>query len=224
MGGLCWHGLQPRDSAGQSGIAFRPHWMMAYTFMVGIVLFASLVLPVQITLLVMFMLAIGLTMPLRRVVKHPIAISLGICAFLGIPLLFLIGMVVDSFRYGEFHYDDASGLNDSYVHLPSDSTKITLHKYASGHEMKFRIAKSSLEAWMTEITSQRNEYSDAKPFKLDVRSENDRRKFIDLFGHHGWRCPDDAVIYRGWRSARGGGFDVWFSDLEGIAFINAGYW
>lgn len=139
-------------------------------------------------------------------------------------MLFVIGSVVDSIRYGEFHHLDATRLNDGYVQLPVDATEITLHKYASGHEMKFKTTGTSLESWMTELTKQRQAYSNATPFKLDVRSDFDAEEFENHFGEHGWRYPDDAVVYRGWRSGRGAGFDIWYSDREQSAYIRAAYW
>ena len=172
----------------------------------------------------MLALAGGLPFLLRRSMKHPILASLGISAVLAIPMLFAIGFIVDSIRYGEFNHADASKLNDGYVQLPVDATEITLHKYASGHELKFKTTKASLESWMAELTQKRRKYSDATAFEFDVRSDFDSEHFNHLFGRHGWDYPADAVVYRGWRSGRGGGFDVWYSEVQQFAYISGTYW
>ena len=202
----------------------RPDSVIADVIPLGILLFAPIVLPVQITFFVMIALVIGLPIVFRRFTKRPVLASIGSCAVLGLPLLFLVGAIVDSIRYGEFHHTHASKLNDGYVQLPTDASDITLHKYASGHELKFKTTRASLESWMEALTEKRREYSDATPFELEEPSEFDVQEFDNLFGDHAWRFPDDATVYRGWRSGRGAGFDVWYSDTKLTAFIHAGYW
>ena len=187
-------------------------------------MFAPVVLPIQITFFLMVALAFALTFAFRRFTNQPVLASFGACCALGIPILFLVGAIVDSFRYGKFLHPDASKLNDGYVQLPADATEITLHKYASGHELKFTTNKIALETWMDSITEKRRRYTDATPFVLDQPSDNQSQEFADDFRRHGWKYPNDAVKYRGWRSARGGGFDVWYSESEHLAFIRAGYW
>ena len=188
-------------------------------------MFAPVFLPLQITFFVMLGLVVGLPFLFRRFTKHPVLASLGTSALLGFPMLFAIGSIVDSFRYGEFQHDDAKRLNDGYVQLPTDATEITLHKYASGHELKFKTTKASLETWMTELTNHRLKYMNVTPFEPgDSHPNFDAKGFANLFGRHGWQYPADAVIYRGWRSGRGSGFDVWYSDVEQSAYIHASYW
>ena len=187
-------------------------------------MFAPVVLPVLITCMVLLVLAIGLSLCLHRVTNHPILISILVCAILGIPILLLVGEIVDSIRYGEFHHVDASELNDGYILLPPDATNITVHKYASGHELKFKTTKKSLESWMDKVTKERREYANATPFELEERSELDPQVFEHLFGKHGWHYSDDTVVYGGWVSDRGGGFDVWYSEKRKTAFIQGRYW
>ena len=183
------------------------------------------ILPLQITIFVMITLIVTLPSVLRRYTKHPVLASFGISAVLGIPMLLAMISIVDSIRYGEFQYNDTKRLNDGYVELPSDASEITLHKYASGHELKFKTKKSSLESWMTELTNRRLKYTKATPFKLDdSRPKFDAAEFASRFGRHGWSYPPDAVIYRGWRSGRGGGFDVWYSEIDRSAYISSSYW
>ncbi len=190
----------------------------------GIPLFAPVVLPLQITFFVTVGLAIFLPLAFRRFTKQPVLAAIGSCAILSLPILFLVGTIVDSVRYGEFHHADASKLNDGYVQLPPDAFDIILHKYASGHELKFKTTKASLESWMEKLTEKRRTFSDATQFELGEPSEFEVREFEGLFGNHGWRYPEDSTVYRGWRSGRGAGFDVWYSESEQSAFIHASYW
>ena len=117
---------------------------MKFVILLGVLLFAPVVLPLQITFFVMLGLVVGLPFLYRRFTKHPVLASLGTCALLGFPMLFAIGSIVDSFRFGEFQHGDAKRLNDGYVQLPTDATEITLHKYASGHELKFKTTKAAI--------------------------------------------------------------------------------
>jgi hypothetical protein len=188
-------------------------------------MFEPMVLPVRITSFVLLALFVCLSLILRRFTKHPVLSSITTCIVAGLPLLFLVGFLVDSVRYGEFHYADAKGLNDGYVSLPAEATGVTLHKYASGHALKFKTSESSLTAWMNTLTQQRLEYTDATPFRLEEEEDGFlAEEFKNLFHRQGWSPPADVVVYRGWRSGRGGGFDVWFSKAGETAYISAGYW
>lgn len=189
-------------------------------------MFAPAILPIQITFFVLLAAVVLMSFLLRRFTKHPIAISVLTCVVGGLPVLLAVGAVVDSIRYGKFEYIDASKLNDGYVELPSDSTEIVLHKYASGHELKFKTNLESLEKWMSDWVADVSQYaSNVTPFeKDDSQSNYGESEFTNRFGQHGWSYPSDAVVYRGWRSGRGGGFDVWFSATEKTAYISAGYW
>jgi len=102
----------------------------------GALLFAPVVLPVQITFLMMLTLVVALPFLLRRFTKYQVLASFGTCAVLGIPIFFATGSIVDSIRYGEFQHNDATRLNDGYVEVPSDATKIILHKFASGLRLR----------------------------------------------------------------------------------------
>ena len=189
-------------------------------------MFAPAILPIQITFFVLLAVVIVLPLFIRRFTKHPIAISVLACLIGGLPVLFAVGAVVDSFRYGEFAHENASELNDGYVELPHNSTNIVLHKYASGHELKFKTDAESLSNWMSEWVNDMSQYAaDVAPFELDDSlSDYAETEFLNRFGDHGWAYPSDAVVYRGWRSGRGGGFDVWFSENEQTAYISGSYW
>ena len=183
-------------------------------------MFAPAILPIQVAFLVLVVLAFMLPLLLRRFTKHAVPIGCGLCLLGSLPILFGVGAIIDSIRYGEFNFENADRLNDGYVELPTDATNITLHKYASGHELKFSTNRQSLEKWMEDWVDRLSKFTDATPFELG----GSVGRFSDRFGQHGWKRPSDTVVYRGWRSGRGGGFDVWYSEREKTAFISAGYW
>ena len=189
-------------------------------------MFAPAILAIQITFFVLLAIAVLLPFLIRRCTKRPFAVSLSTCLIGGLPLLFAIGAVVDSIRYGKFEYEDALKLNDEYVQLPSDSTDIVLHKYASGHELKFKTNHESLQEWMTDWVADVSQYAaNVTPFEKDERLTNYKEtEFRHRFGQHGWTFPQDAIVYRGWRSGEGSGIDVWFSEVEQTAYISAAYW
>lgn len=185
-------------------------------------MFVPLVLPLQVTCVAMCVAFLALVFLLRRFAKRPYLCSLGLCVLATIPTLYLVGAIVDSMRYGEFHHADASRLNDGYVELPAEASNIVLHKYASGHELMFDIDRASLESWINEMEGRWSEFTDPSSFELET--EADQLEFSSRFSRGGWKMPPDAVLYRGPRSGRGGGCDVWYCDASQIAFISAGYW
>jgi len=180
-------------------------------------------LPFGITFLILLGMLIVLPFALSRFSKHPILITLGICALASIPTLLIVGEVVDSVRYGEFKYESAADISgDHFWIMPTGATDITMHKYASGHELKFQSGEQELLDWMSQMTKRRQEYSDATPFQID--SSADSTWFDNDFGERNWQCPADAVMYRGWRSARGSGSDIWYSKETGTVYISDAYW
>jgi hypothetical protein len=184
-------------------------------------MFAPATLPLQVTFLVLVLLAITLPLLLSRYTKNSVPIGCGICLLGSLPTLFIVGAVIDSIRYGEFQFDTAGAIEDGYVELPADATRITLHKYASGHELRFATSRQSLESWMEDWVERRSKYNgDVTPFKRSHSTLG----FSDRFGQHGWERPNDTIAYRGWRAPEGAGIDVWYSDAEGIAFISDSYW
>lgn len=186
---------------------------------------APIVLPFQITAVVFIVALVGLGILLRR--KTAFAIVLMLSFVLFIPSCAGIAFIVDAFRYGQFEYTSAAEIRDHYVDIPMNASSVTLHKYSSGHEIRFNCEPEELAAWTEAVDSRRKDAFDYRPFKLDEGAiSNDSRKqsFESLFGRRGWSMPDDVVCYKGWRSRRGSGFDVWYSLENKTEFVRAGYW
>ena len=107
--------------------------------------------------------------------------------------------------------------------MPKNASDITMHKYPSGHEVKFQTTKVELEDWMSRMHKRHLEYSnDTKPFTIDP--DVTPVTFDSYFSRHNWPYPKDATMYRGPFGADGSGFNVWYSNDEQTAYISAGYW
>jgi len=189
-----------------------------------------ILLPLQITAIVLFLLAAAVYVYLNRRSKNQttaivLAGIFGLVAF--VPALIGIGFVVDMVRYGTFTYESARQIQDPSVQLPAQAQDIELHKSASGHEVMFSVSHSELQTWMSDLTKQRRSYTDATPFVRDetLNAPATAIGFWEMeFGQRGWECPKDVIRYQGWHSGRGAGFDVWYSPVAERAFIRASYW
>jgi hypothetical protein len=148
-----------------------------------------------------------------------------ICFVSFVPGFIVVSEIVGFVVYGEFTYAEASQIHDKYIDLPTDAREIVLHKYASGHAVKFQTSQESLEEWMNQVTESRRKYTDAIPFQRHEEIEELLiDEFIMRFEQYEWSYPSDVVVYRGWHSQRGAGFDVWFSHSNKTCYISAGYW
>ena len=188
-------------------------------------LLAPIVLPFQITVLVFVVALVAIGVFFRR--KTAFAIALMFSFILFIPSCIGIAFIVDAVRYGHFEYATAVEISDPYVDVPKNARSVTLYKYSSGHEIRFASEKEELEKWMEAVDNRRKDFMAYKPFTRDnaiVENEGRKQSFESLFGRRGWSMPDDVVRYSGWRSARGSGFDVWYSPSTRTGFIHAGYW
>ena len=189
-------------------------------------MFGPVLLPVSLTFLVMLSMFTALPFLLRRFTKTKGAVSLafGICVAASIPTLFLVGAIVDSVRYGEFTYSSPDEIGGyTFWTLPSDATLITMHKYSSGHELRFHTTQIALEKWMDQIRARQLElYENVEEFVLIDHA--DQEWFDSCFSRHEWPFPDDAVMYRGPRGEKGSGFETWFSKKNQTAYISRNYW
>ncbi|MBI1346100.1 hypothetical protein GC163_07405 [bacterium] len=190
-----------------------------------------MILPIQITTLVVFLLAVGLYGFLRYRTKYQksaamLSVFFAIIAF--IPALIATGFAVDAVRYGIFTYQTATQVQDPYVLLPASAKDITLHKYASGHEVMFSVSQAELVAWMVKVTQKLRGYNqNATSFVRDDTLSDPQiaGQFWSLdFGKLNWEYPPDVICYKGWHSQRGTGFDIWYSPSTQRAFIRASYW
>lgn len=187
-----------------------------------------MILPLQITCVIVLLVVAGTYRVLRRSRKvapaAQLAAATGVVAV--VPILFLVSGIVDSFRYGVFRFERAAEIGDPHVLLPESATGITLHKFGSGHEVRFTIDPPGLASWMESVANRRrDQLGQPTPFQEQPKDgHGDLRDFENEFGRNGWTMPADVVRYRGWRWPTGAGFDVWYSPSTQEGYIRAGYW
>jgi len=183
-------------------------------------MFGPAILPVQLTVVFLLVSTLIAVAPLSRFGHRPRKILRNSCfasIILFVPACLGIGFLIDLLRYGEFSFHTAAEVSDPYVKLPVEATEITLFKFASGHDVRFRISVADLKKWMAVASTDRNEGR----FRIDATS---RPGVPQLFQRHGWTVSDDVDFYQGTYSPRGAGFDVWYSPEQGVAYLHATYW
>ena len=185
-------------------------------------MFAPLVLPFYASILLSFGLFAGMAEIHRRTSNGSPVLPFVVTTIMYIPVFLLSALAVDYFRFGVFSYEYASNISDPYVEVPTDSKNVVVNKYSSGHEAKFEVSLGNLEQWMVDVAERRRTHNPkATPFK---EFSEGQEFWGPRFERLGWDCPNDVVFYQGWRSGRGGGFDVWYSPGSQTGFISASYW
>lgn len=187
-------------------------------------MFVPLVLPIQITAVLFLVALFAICLFAREARSASIALVLAVLLF--IPSCLGIGFIVDALRYGQFEYKTAAEIKDPYLKIPPTATSVTVQKYASGHECRFTCEQEALLKYLDTVVDRRKQFANPEPFKRDQQNSDDtlRMMWDQDFGQRGWSMPNDVVRYQGWRSARGAGFDVWYSPSSQTGFISAGYW
>ena len=143
-------------------------------------------------------------------------------ALLFVPSCVSVKYLVDPFRFGMFHHSDFASVNDWRVerYLPDAATDIALEKpsHGNGFRAKFNISQTALDSWFNDSWAQGREYSIFSGEEAqDVMASPG---FDDL----GWPPLLDAVQYIGPTKGNGAGFTIWYSEANGIAYEEAGYW
>jgi hypothetical protein len=180
-------------------------------------MFAPVILPVQVTVLVIvgFIICATALLPRRGYSSGKVLAycCLGSVA-LFVPSCVAIGFVVDLFRYGEFSYRRASEITDPYIRIPKSATDIMVFKFASGHDLRFSVAEADLLTWLGEVSAERADEKKRYTFGASYRR----------FSQHNWMISEAMDMYASPTSPRGSGFHVWYSRESGIACLDALYW
>jgi hypothetical protein len=190
-----------------------------------------LVLPFQITVVAMIVLAIGVFWFAKRR-KWPAGsrVNSVIClpALLFIPFLVATTFVADHFRFGMFHYPDYAAINDFRVerYMPQAATDITVFKHfgGNGYRARFKISQHDFYAWHDAFWDKCGEYSNRNRPDDDGKTASDPEHFQRWFGQFNWSLPADAVNYQSPVAANGAHYEVEYSQSQGVAFITACYW
>jgi hypothetical protein len=183
----------------------------------------SIILPFQITvgLWASVLVAIWFLAPSygkRRVAYVLPALFLAFVLF--IPSLKGVMNIVDNYRFGVFEHADFTSINDWRVehYFPEAATNITLEKDRGGFRARYSISNSDLEKWLDNIWHEWRDISHRTREKAQAIASTPQ--FDDL----GWVLPKGAVKYEGPRKRNGAGFTIWYSESQGIAYEDAGYW
>ncbi|MBS0266703.1 MAG: hypothetical protein JSS02_32545 [Planctomycetes bacterium] len=175
----------------------------------------------NVAILVMFFVFLGAVSilpnygyPPRKALKLACILS----AVLFIPSCFGISLLVEFVRNGRFTYQTAIEITDPKVKLPPSATDITLFKYASGHDARFKVSNADLSQWLESNQANRKENRPDGSFGARVPAH---------FSKYGWPSNDDEndlEEYSGPIAETGAGFDIWYSPKNGTAYLHCGYW
>lgn len=188
-------------------------------------MFWSAILPFQITVVLWAVIIIAVTYYAPKLGRKRVStawLSIALAFLMFIPSCMVIQTVAAPFRSGVFHYDSFAQLNDWRVerYLPEFATDITLEKpaHTNGFRAKFVIPKTALEEWFDESWEQ------GKGYSVFDRKEAQEISASPKFSELGWPELPDAEQYVGPCESDGGGYIIWYSETEGIAYEDAGYW
>jgi len=203
-------------------------------------MFAPLILPFKITAAIFFVVivcAVAVPAFTDKPIRKAFAYSVSASILLFIPTFICVGFIVDFVRYREFTYDKRSEITDPYVRLPDTANTITLHKFASGHYVKFAVEHDDLMDWLADRGAEKEDrlpenvdddkladWLASRGLPEDYFLDSLRAEFEFQFEPFGWQMPDDTEVYRGPYARNGAGGSVWYSKDAGIAFLNTGYW
>lgn len=192
-------------------------------------MFWPVVLPFQITLVSMGILVIirtGLAASNGRRPVGTFVMTTGLAMLCFIPSCAGIAFLVDTQRFGITHYSDHQSIWNFHApkSIPTSATEITIDKFASGHRARFKISESDLESWLDEIWKEWGDSSVIERKFRDDRSVVNATDFLNEFRDYDWKPAAETIRYGGPFSARGGGFEIWYSPSEEIAYQRCSYW
>ena len=143
------------------------------------------------------------------------------------PSCAVVTWMVDRVRFGEFHYVDASAVQDFRAQrwLPLAATDITMWSYPNGYHAKYRISEADLIAYIDSLWKEYGTQSAAK--RDELRNNNDlvaREEIQSWFQGTGWQLPAQATLRYGPVEPDGGGAHYYFDSEAGVAYQHTGYW
>lgn len=187
------------------------------------------VLPFKITIcclvvLVAIVTAAAPALNWQRGKTFLIATILACVAF--VPLCTGIMRLVDTQRFGVFHYDVITDVNDFRIerYLPTNARDITLEKHAAGHRAKYSISESELMEYLDSLWSEYGEHSAISRDELGDGTPVGASQFDYKYGDLGWPPLENAVEYHSPVQGDGGGATYYFDRDAGTAYHLAGYW
>ncbi|MAT69151.1 MAG: hypothetical protein CMJ58_06460 [Planctomycetaceae bacterium] len=193
-------------------------------------MFWPLILPLQITsaLLIAFVALAVANAPRWKRTRRAMFFGSTAIAILGfLPLCFVVAWVVDSFRFGESHYAQASRVDDKRVgyYLPPTATEITLLTRGNGYHARYRISRDELTEFLDAAWANADDANpDDREQLANSGREIDQRQFAHWFEAVEWPLPPRAVCLYGPIEPDGGGAIYYFDPAAGVVFQSTGYW
>lgn len=191
-----------------------------------------LILPLQITaaLLAAAISAATALAPRLKRKRGPVFMLTtlaGLVAF--VPSLYVVQWIVDSQRFGTFHYDGYAEVQDFRVerYLPPAATDITLYKRygGNGYVARYHISADDLQSYVDGLWDEFGDLSAIPRDELDADGQPVAGGSVDRpFNELGWATLRDAIQFYSPVEDDGGGAAYFFDRQSGIVYQDAGYW
>jgi hypothetical protein len=192
----------------------------------GEFMFASLVAPFFITLAIFAVSTIvwASRAGRKKCPRVKMVAVVAICwVMFFIPTCGAVNMLVDEFRYGNFHYDTAREIHDFYIQVPDSATDISVYKSVSGHCLKAKCDKATIISWLHELKKGGRRFSNGIVEEI-VATDYHVYGLKDHFPQEVGALGKEIIKIEGPRASNGAGFTVYCDEKSGWCFILAGYW
>jgi hypothetical protein len=190
--------------------------------------FWPVVLPFQLTLVVMGMLVVVRTYLATSKGRRPVGtfvMTTGLALLCFIPSCTAIGLLVDTRRFGLGHYPMHQAISNFHAPqlIPKAAREISIDKFASGHRANFKVGRADLEEWLDDLWKEHG--NDSTLQRDRVRSSDFiATDFPEEFLAYGWKPAIEMTKYASPVSPRGAGFEIWYSPSDEIACQRCSYW
>lgn len=189
-------------------------------------MFHSLVLPFQIAILVLPFLATAAYFLLRRFKTNPTdaAVACCVCSVIAfVPLWVTVTVVLNQFRYGEFHFARGADVRLAHVFVPAQATDVVIHARDNGYHARFRLDSADVGASLHWLGVPK-EFKTSPIHREDWTRSDGTRAFSDLFDRYGWATPWGVVEYESPSTPTGAAFSVFVDPNSNDVYLFRSYW
>lgn len=153
-------------------------------------------------------------------------ISLWMSMILFIPSCIAIMSIVDTRRFGEFHYETFADIDDFRVRrfLPPNAYNITFDKHSSGNRARYSVDAVEFVEYFEQLWQTYGEYSSISREALHRKNNLTGHDFTRTFGDLGWPVLDEAVYLLSPVQSNGGGAEYFFQKATGTVYQRTSYW
>ncbi|WP_182871459.1 hypothetical protein [Stieleria mannarensis] len=188
-----------------------------------------IVLPFKITFWVLagFVATVALVSPWFKWRRGKAVVISTLVAFLAfVPVCAGIGSILDSHRFGVFHYSTYSEVQDFRIerYLPPMARDITLDKFAMGHRAMYKISLDELTDFLDSLWLEADGRSAVPRTELEDSAAVPAEHFDYSFDGLDWPMPDTALHFHSPMQSDGGGADYYFDPKTNTVLQHAGYW